>query len=247
MASFSVPITERDSEQRCVPPAAAEVSLLVPNSLAPEALYQHCDISKFTFTDTAELQDLAELIGQERALKAIEFGADIDREGFNLFLLGPAGTGKFSTVRSFLEKKAAAESTPDDWCYLNNFENPEAPKALKLPAGTGSVLREDMLLLVENLRSAIPSAFQTESYAARKHAIEQEVKDLQQKAFEEIQHQAREKGIAVLRTHVGIALAPLREGEVIGPEQFEQLPHAEREKIEATIGELQEPVQAALS
>lgn len=98
-------------------------------------------------------------------------------------------------------------------------------------------------MLVENLRSAIPSAFQTESYAARKHAIEQEVKDLQQKAFEEIQHQAREKGIAVLRTHVGIALAPLREGEVIGPEEFEQ---AEREKIDATIGELQEPVQAAL-
>lgn len=102
MASSSVPSTEYDSEQRSVSPAGAEVSrILAPNSLASEALYQHCDISKFTFTDTTELQDLAELIGQERALKAIEFGADIDREGFNLFLLGPAGNREILHCKEF--------------------------------------------------------------------------------------------------------------------------------------------------
>lgn len=247
MEKSSIPVAEGVSEQGYVSPAGADFSrIIAPYTLTADALYQRCDISKFTFTNTAELQDLTELIGQDRALKAVEFGAGIDREGFNLFLLGPSGTGKFSTVRSFLEKKAASESTPDDWCYINNFKNPEAPTALKLPAGLGTALRQDLLLLVENLRSAIPSAFQTESYTARKHAIEQEVKDKQEKAFEEIQRQAREKGVAVLRTHVGIALAPLREDEVIGPEEFEQLPQSEREKIDAAISELQAPVQAAL-
>lgn len=220
--------------------------MTAPGALAPEALYKSCDISQFTFASTAELEDLSDFVGQDRALKAIEFGAGIGREGFNMFLLGPPGTGKFSTVRAFLQKKAAAQPTPEDWCYVNNFANPEMPHALRLPPGRGVLLRQDMARLLENLRSAIPSAFQTESYAARKHAIEQEVKERQEKNFEEMQQQAREKGIAVLRTHAGIALAPLREGEVLGREEFEQLPEEDGKKIDAALGELQEPLHAAL-
>ncbi len=247
MAKSSSAVNEPYTAQTDVSRTTVEIDHVhAPHTLEAQALYRHCDISRFKFSTTAELEDLTELLGQGRALKAIEFGTGIDREGFNLFLLGPAGTGKFSTVRSFLEKKAATEPAPDDWCYVNNFKTPEAPTALRLPPGQGAALRRDMLLLIENLRSAIPSAFQTESYAARKHAIEQEVKDNQEKAFEEIQRQAREKGIAVMRTHVGIGLAPLREGEVVRPEEFEQLPQAEREKMESTISELQAPVQAAL-
>lgn len=247
MPRSSVPLTEPALEQQDALLEQIETGEMVaPHALASAALYHHCDISKFKFASTVELEDLTGFVGQDRALKAIEFGASIQREGFNLFLLGPAGTGKFSTVRTFLQQKAATEPTPEDWCYVNNFAKPDAPQALRLPPGRGIVLRQDMLRLLENLRSAIPSAFQSESYAARKHAIEQEVKDKQEKTFDEMQQLAREKGIAVLRTHVGIALAPLRNGEVVGPEEFEQLPEEERQKIDASINGLHESLDAAL-
>jgi len=214
--------------------------------LAADALYRRCDLSKFKFSTTAELEDLTEFVGQDRALQAVQFGIGIRRSGFNLYLLGPAGTGKFATVQSFLAKRAATEPTPDDWCYVNNFESPESPCALRLPVGRGSQLRKDMIDLVENLRSAIPSAFESESYTARKHAIEQEVKERQEKVFEEIQREANEKGVAVIRTPTGIALAPVRNGEVVSPEEFQKLPESEHQRIETAIGELQEKLQAAL-
>ncbi len=246
MARSTIPLIQPAAQEQEPRLRMAEGQIAAPGALAPEALYKSCDISQFTFASTAELEDLTDFVGQDRALKAIEFGAGIGREGFNMFLLGPPGTGKFSTVRAFLQKKAAAQPTPEDWCYVNNFANPEMPHALRLPPGRGVLLRQDMVRLLENLRSAIPSAFQTESYAARKHAIEEEVKERQEKNFEEMQQQAREKGIAVLRTHAGIALAPLREGEVLGREEFEQLPEEDRKKIDAVLGELQEPLHAAL-
>jgi len=149
-------------------------------------------------------------------------------------------------VRSFLQRKAATEPTPDEWCYVNNFRSPEIPHAVKLPPGRGILLRQDMHRLLENLRSAIPSAFQSESYAAHKHTIEQEVKQRQEKTFEELQHQAKTRGIAVLRTHIGIALAPVREGGVVGPEEFEQLPESDRQRIQTAVGELQEDLQATI-
>jgi lon-related putative ATP-dependent protease len=215
-------------------------------ALPAEALYRRCDLAQFKFTTTAELADLAEFVGQDRALQAVQFGIGIRRQGFNLFLLGPAGTGKFATVRTFLEKRAATEPTPDEWCYVNNFEDPEMPHALRLPPGRGARLCEDMHGLVENLRSTIPSAFESESYTARKHVIEQEVKEQQEKVFEEIQRQANEKGIAVIRTPTGIALAPKRKGEVVSPEEFQQLPESEHRQIESAISDLQEKLQVAL-
>ncbi len=215
-------------------------------ALPAEALYRQCDLSRFEFTNTSELKELTEFVGQDRALQAVQFGIGIRRQGFNLFLLGPAGTGKFATVRTYLERRAATEPTPDEWCYVNNFDKPEAPRALRLPPGRGVLLREDMRRLLENLRSAIPSAFESENYTARKHVIEQEVKEQQEKAFEEIERQANEKGIAVLRTPTGIVLAAMQKGEVLTPQEFEQLSEAEHQKIQAAIGELQETLRSAL-
>ena len=100
--------------------------------------------------------------------------------------------------------------------------------------------------LLEDLRSAIPSAFESENYTARKHVIEQEVKERQEKTLEEIQRQANEKGIAVLRTPTGIVLAPMRKGEVVSPEEFEQLPESDHRQIQAAINELQEKLQSVL-
>ena len=168
--------------------------------LAAERLYRPCGIAAFKFENTAELEDLSEFIGQSRALEAVQFGVGIRQQGFNLFLLGPAGTGKYALAHNFLLKRAANEPTPDDWCYVNNFDSPETPHALRLPFGRGSALQGDVRSLLDNLKSAIPSAFETDSYRARKHAVEQEVKDQQEKVFEELQQEASQKEIAVIRT-----------------------------------------------
>ena len=212
----------------------------------PEALYRRCDIARFQFKNTAELEDLSEYVGQDRALEAVRFGVGIRRQGFNLFLLGPAGTGKYALAHDFLAKRAATETTPDDWCYVNNFDGAEKPRALRLPPGRGVLLREDVMRLLENLKSAIPSAFETENYRARKHAIEQEVKEHQEKAFEELQQEANQKSIAVIRTPTGFVLAPTRNNETLNPEEFEKLPESEHQKIESSITELQEKLHSTL-
>ena len=101
--------------------------------LQPEQLYQSCDPGQFDFQTTADLQDLTEIVGQVRAMDALRFGAGIRHEGYNLFVLGPAGIGKRSMVRQFLDKKAKEEPEPFDWCYVNNFDLTHKPLALRLP------------------------------------------------------------------------------------------------------------------
>jgi len=215
-------------------------------SLAPEALYKPCDPGKFEFETTENLPDLTELVGQDRALEAIRFGVGIHQPGFNLFLLGPGGTGKFGAIREFLLQRAAAEPTPDEWSYVNDFKNAKVPRALRLPPGRGVQLRDDMDRLLLSMRSAIPSAFESETYAARKRVIEQEVKDRQQKALDEVRKEADEKGIAMVQTPTGLVMAPMRNGEILTPDEFEKLEAGEHKKAEISIIDLQEKLQAAL-
>jgi hypothetical protein len=109
--------------------------------LDPIALCRRCDPSQFAFETTAELEDLTGILGQERAVEAVRFGINIQREGYNLFALGPEGTGKNSVVRRFLQDKAAGQAVPADWCYIQNFADPYKPRALRLPPGGGNKRR----------------------------------------------------------------------------------------------------------
>lgn len=215
-------------------------------SLGPEMLYQRCDPDQFTFETTAELDDLTEIIGQARAIEAIRFGSSIQQKGYNLFALGPSGTGKYSVVHQFLEQKATTEPTPFDWCYVNNFEQPHKPRALRLPPGQGRMLSQDIGKWIEELRSTIPTVFESEDYRTRKQVIEEEFKERQEKAFSTLQQQAQERGIALLRTPMGLAFAPLHKDKVLGPDEFQRLPEQERKRIEAEVGMLQEQLQAIL-
>jgi Cdc6-like AAA superfamily ATPase len=168
--------------------------------LSPAELYRHCDTGLFDFETTRELEPLDETIGQDRAVEAIHFSIGMTSEGYNLFVLGPPGSGKHSVVRGILEQQAAARSVPDDWCYVNNFSNPKNPQALRLPAGRGMELRQDITQLIQESYSAIPAAFESEDYQNRQQAIEEEFKEYQEKAFEEVQQHARERGIGIIQT-----------------------------------------------
>jgi len=215
-------------------------------SLPVQQLRQTCEPSQFDFETTAELEDLSEIVGQERAVDAILFGIGIRREGYNLFALGPSGTGKRTTIGQFLDRQAAVEPIPADWCYVNNFDQPYRPRALRLPSGQGVVLREDVEQLIEELRTAIPAAFESEDYRTRKQEAEEEFKERQEKAFTEIQQQAQEHSIALIRTPAGLAFGPLQEGEVISPDEFQKLPEEERKRFEEDISKLQEQLQETL-
>lgn len=216
--------------------------------LSAQQLRQTCDPSQFDFETTADLQDLSlnEIVGQERAVDAILFGIGIRREGYNLFALGPSGTGKRTTITQFLDQQASAEPIPSDWCYVNNFEQPHRPRALQLPPGQGCVLRQDMEQLIEELRAAIPAAFESEDYRTRRQETEKEFKELQEKSFTEIQEQAQEHSLALIRTPAGLALAPLQDSEVISPDEFQKLPEEDRQQFEADISRLQEQLQETL-
>jgi len=216
--------------------------------LPSHMLYRRCDPSSFNFATTDELEDLSlgEIVGQDRAVNAILFGIGIRREGYNLFALGPSGTGKRTTITQFLDQKAATEPVPPDWCYVNNFTHPHKPRALKLPPGYGRLLRRDMEQLIEELLVAIPAAFESEDYRSRRQEAQEEFESRQEKAFNEIQQEAGKRNIAVLRTPSGLFLAPLKDGEVISPDKFHKLPEEERRKFEESIAELQSRLQETI-
>ena len=214
--------------------------------LTAEALYRCCDESVLKFETTAELEELDEVLGQERAVEAMQFGVGMRRDGYNLFAFGPPHTGKYSTIRALLDRRAASEPTPSDWCYVNNFETPHRPRALRLPAGKGAQLRRQMETLVDDLKSAIPVIFESDDYRARRQVIDAEFRERQEAAFEELQQQAQARSVALMRTPMGVALAPTRKGEVIRPEVYEKLPEAERQAIEKDMEELQKQLQTTM-
>lgn len=214
--------------------------------LPPEALYQPCVFDQLEFTTTDDLQTEVEFIGQDRAIKALELGITIQRQGYNIFALGPSGTGKHALVRRLVEERAATEPPPDDWCYVNNFQQPYIPRALRLPPGTGRELQRDMERIVEELRTGLSSAFESEEYQTRRRVLEAEFNERQQETLKGLQEQARERGLTLLRTPAGLAFAPLKEGEVMPPEEFQKLPEEERNRIEQEVETLQGELQKAL-
>lgn len=217
-----------------------------PQALKPDALYRRCDPDQFSFATTAELDDLSEIIGQERALDAVRFGSDIRREGYNLFVMGPHGTGKHTFVTRFLEGKAQSEPVPSDLCYVNNFEQPHKPHALLLPAGTGVRLRQAMEALVEELRASIPAAFESEEYRIKAEEIQEGFSAREENAIKSLGDDAQLSEIALLRSQNGFAFAPLKNGEIIKPDEYERLPEEERARVEASIGQLQERLEKIL-
>jgi len=214
--------------------------------LEADLLYQRCDPAQFDFKTTAELEDLSEVIGQPRAVDAVRFGIGILHKGYNLFALGPTGTGKHALVQRYVSEQARAGKLPPDWCYVNNFQQPHEPRMLCMPSGRGVELEQDMEHFVEDLHDVIPTAFDSDEYRTRSSAIKDELSEQREQALGKVQSDAEEKKIALIRTPTGFTLAPMRDDEVLGPEEFEKLPEDERERIERDTENLQEQLRKVL-
>jgi len=215
--------------------------------LAIDKLRRRCDPASLGFRTTEELEDFDDVIGQDRAVEAIRFGVGIKRDGYNMFALGPTGAGRHSIVMDHLKRAAASEAVPDDWCYVNNFEESHKPNALRMPAGRARPFAQAMDQLVEDLRSALAAAFESDEYRTRRQMLENELKESTESGLEEIQEEARQKNIALMRTQMGLVFAPMKEGEVLNPEDFNKLPEDEQERVKADIEELQKKLQDVMS
>jgi len=198
------------------------------------------------FATTAELEDVDLPLGQARAEEALRLAIALRHDGYNAFVMGPVGVGKHALVLTTLDRAAAEAATPSDWCYLNDFADPRLPRALELPAGRGPELRRDMDRLVEELRVAIPAAFEGTDYRTRLQLLEKELDEARERAIEAVRHEAEGKQVALVRTPMGMGFAPLRDGGVLDPDAFHALPAEEQERFKRDIAALQERLQEAV-
>ncbi len=216
--------------------------------LRPEELRRQCDPASLGFTTTAELEPLkrGEVIGQERAIQALECGLGIKDSRYNIYVAGGPGTGKMSIVQAFLERISAEEPRPPDICYVHNFRDPYSPRYLLLPPGKGTQLKADMGKLIELVRRDLPTAFKSDEYQEQKRRIDEEINRKKNELFARLKEEAKAKGFLIQRTPIGINTIPLREGQPMTEEQFKQLTPEERAELERRGEEIKERIQEVI-
>ncbi|QSV44448.1 Lon protease family protein [Geobacter benzoatilyticus] len=222
------------------------MSVTTQRKLLPEQLRWTCDPGQFDFATTDELPELEGTLGQARALTSIDFGLDIRESGFNLFLAGEPGTGRTSTIKNILKKKARTEPTPSDWVYVNNFKTPDLPIALALPAGMGTELAKDMSELITAVRSIIPKALDSKEYETNKSTIIEAYQEKNNELFGKLEAEAKERGFALQRTVSGLVMVPQKEDRNYTQDEYEALSDAEKEKLEEVGQELTEKLNDVL-
>jgi len=211
--------------------------------LPPERLYRVADLSALPFESTADIEPADGLVGQQRALDALAFGTRIGKPGFNLFVIGPNGMRAQRAVEQVLQEAAGERRSPSDWVYVNNFSDPRKPMAIELPAGRAGELRDAMHALIDDLKTALPAVFESGDYQTRRGAIDQAFQSKQGEAFAALNEKAAAKNIIILRTPMGFALAPARDGHPVPPDEFRTWEEAKRKEIQATIEELEKDLE----
>jgi lon-related putative ATP-dependent protease len=210
------------------------------------SLRWRCEPGALGFASTRDLEPLANLDGSRRWIEALQFGIAMRRPEYNIFAIGPEGIGKKYLTQHLVQQQAAQEPVPDEWCYVYNFDQPHIPNVLRLPHGRGSAFKSEIEQLVNDLKQVLVAAFEGEEYRTRHQLIEQELKEKQEQAFSDIEKEAQQHSIGLLRTPMGFTFAPMRDGSVMQPPVFQALSDAERREIEETINQLQGKLQEVL-
>ncbi len=180
---------------------------------------------------TKDLVPIGEIIGQERAVRALKFGLGIKDHGFNVYVAGYPGTGRKTAVKSFVEAQAKTQPIPSDWCYVNNFGNQYEPKALELPAGKGKVFQEDMKNLIENVRNALPKAFESDDYVAKRETTIRSLEKQRKQLIDELNAKAQSEGFVIQTTPVGLLLVPILDGKPLSEEEILALPQNTKDRL----------------
>ncbi len=211
--------------------------------LKSSQLYTRCDPKKFKFSTTAELEERLSALGQDRALSAVEVGINIQSKGYNLFCLGPEGTGKTSLVKRVLVNEAKKRPAPEDWAYVYNFEEPYKPQAISFPAGTAAEFAKDVDKLIENLSASVPAVLESDEYKAGLSIIHEKYKQHKEEYIKVLQKKAKGKSVSLLHMPVGLVVAPVKNGEVLSPEAFDELPEEEKKQLINDLNQMQEEIE----
>lgn len=203
------------------------------DKLSGDDLRCDCLPNTFSFSSTAEISGLEEgIIGQARAVKAVDFGFEIEREGYNIYMAGIPGTGKKTYARKVANKQSAELPTPGDMLYVFNFSNPETPKAIKMPAGRGKHLRDEMEGVIEELKEEIPKLFEGEEYEEKRNEIMAEYQEKSSQLMDDFDQEIREEGFMIQNTDRGPVPVPLdKEGNPLKQDEFKELPDEERQRL----------------
>ncbi len=214
--------------------------------LKPDELAFSCDPSQFEFETTDDLPNLLNIIGQDRAVRAIDFGVSIPSYGFNVYVMGPSGTGKTTTVQKFLKDLAEREAAPSDICYVNNFKDGRRPLVLLLPAGKGVQLKQDVADFVREMRLGIPAALDSDDFDRQTTAITEAIEEERNKILAELETVARENDFGLVQSATGLGLVPVKDGKMLSPEEYQKLTPQDRQAYEAKHSDLQEHLNRSL-
>ncbi|HDP98822.1 MAG TPA: ATP-dependent protease, partial [bacterium] len=215
--------------------------------LSSSRLRYFCEPSQFKFKSTAELKPLSEVIGQERAVAAIDLGVNIKNFGFNIFAVGPVGAGRTSTIKEAVQKCARDMACPHDWCYVNNFFHPDQPVAIRLKAGMGKLLVQMMSSFISQLSTDIPNVVRSEDYQKQRQEIIDTSQRAQNERLAKLEQRVRDKGFGLKKITAGLIMVPLADGKPLTTQQIEALPAKEREKMEQQGRKLQEELNEELT
>ena len=215
--------------------------------LKPEELVRICNPEELGFTTTEEVPTLHDVIGQERAMRALDFGLGLPEQGYNIYVLGESGTGRTSIVKARLEEKAKEEKVPDDWCYVYNFHDPDRPRAINLPPGKGSAIRDDMDELIEALKRNIPRVFESKDYERHRDEILEGQQERTRALFQRLEKLAAERGFLLKKTPAGLAVVPAgKDGRPLSQKEYEELPREKKHEIDENTRFLQEKLNDAV-
>jgi predicted ATP-dependent protease len=215
--------------------------------LPADRLWRRADLSGVAFATTDELASIDEPIGQERALDAIRFGAEMRANGFNLFVIGSPDAGKEHAVRAMLADKARSRAAAPDWVYVNNFSTAHRPRAISLPAGRAPGFKQTIDDLIADLEVALPAAFESQDYQARRSALDETFRSRQEEAFSALATEANARDVAIVRTPAGFGVAPSKQGQILKPDEFNALAGPERERMQGVLKEFEKKLEQILA
>ena len=215
--------------------------------LSIQKLRRVADPKRLPLKTTDDLPLVDEIIGQPRAVRAIEFGINVREPGFNIFVVGPSGTGRMTTVERFLDRHAAIEPVPDDWVYVHNFKDPLRPRAMGLPAGRAWQFRQDMIALIKHLKTDLPPAFETDEYQQAVSKIKRELDEARGTAFEQLETQTRAHGFVPVQSEQGIFVVPMgADNQPATPEALAALPQDRQAELARAQPDMEDALAATL-
>lgn len=216
------------------------------NELNYKDLRMVCNPKQFEFETTLELDPIDTVIGQDRGIKALEFGLNVDVKGYNLYVEGPSGVGKTMYTKNYLNSISKKKKVPQDWCYIYNFDNPNEPIAISFPAGGGKEFQDLMDHFINDIKIDIKSTFNNEEFEKERTLIKQEFEEKRNVLMKKLNKKSAEYGFQVKSSQTGIYMMPVMNGKAVPEEEFNKLDENIKKQYEEKSSIVQQHIMDAI-